>query len=104
MILTAFAEAIASAFLLAGAPATDAITGQPLLESLNPRALELFDREPVLKAWALRSYDRNHDGWLTLYEAQAAADSFRDVADGNRDGRVSMTEYAAALDFIRARY
>ena len=72
--------------------------------SVNPRANELFDREPVLKAWALRIYDRNHDGWLTLYEAQAAADSFRDIADGNRDGRVSLSEYAAAIDFVRARY
>ena len=72
--------------------------------SVNPRANELFDREPVLKAWALRIHDRNHDGWLTLYEAQAAADSFRDLADGNRDGRVSVSEYAAAIDFVRARY
>lgn len=78
---------------------------QPVRQaSVNPRANELFDREPVLKAWALRIYDRNHDGWLTLYEAQAAADSFREIADGNRDGRVSVSEYAAAIDFVRARY
>lgn len=72
--------------------------------SVNPRATELFEREPLLKGWALRIYDRNHDGWLTSFEAQAAADSFRDIADGDRDGRVSVGEYAAALDFIRARY
>ena len=78
---------------------------QPIRDaSINPRANELFDREPVLKAWALRIHDRNRDGWLTLYEAQAAADSFRDIADGNRDGRVSVSEYAAAIDFVRARY
>ena len=71
---------------------------------LNPRANELFDREPVLKAWALRIHDRNHDGWLTLYEAQTAANSFREMADGNDDGRVSVSEYAAAIDFVRARY
>ena len=96
--------ALLPTFLLAPAYAGAQPVPPARQTSINPRANELFDREPVLKAWALRIYDRNHDGWLTLYEVQAAADSFRDVADGNRDGRVSMTEYAAALDFIRARY
>ncbi len=70
----------------------------------NPRAHELFDREPLLKQWALRFHDRNRDGWLTLYEAQPAAEAFREIADENRDGRVSVREYRAALDFIRVRY
>lgn len=72
--------------------------------SVNPRANELFDREPLLKSWALRIYDRNHDGWLTSFEAAAAAEGFRGVADADRDGRVSLREYDAALEFIRARY
>lgn len=72
--------------------------------SVNPRANELSDREPLLKSWALRLHDRNHDGWLTSFEAAAAAESFREVADADRDGRVSLREYDAALEFIRARY
>ena len=43
--------------------------------SFNPRANELFDRDPVLNAWAVRSFDRNHDGWLTLFEAQPGISS-----------------------------
>ena len=70
----------------------------------NPRAHELFDRDPVLKLWAIQRFDENHDGWLTSYEAQAAAEAFRDIADENRDGQVSVGEYSAAVDFIRARY
>ena len=45
--------------------------------------------------------------WLPIggeLEAAAAAESFRDVADADRDGRVSLREYGAALEFIRARY
>jgi hypothetical protein len=74
------------------------------LASLNPRVLELFDREPQLKQWALRIFDRNRDGWLTLFEAQSAANEFRDIADEDGDGQVSVREYSAALDFIRVRY
>ena len=96
---------LSAALLLSLAPVVEAPPATQVHKAaLNPRANELFDREPVLKAWALRSYDANHDGWLTLYEAQGAAESFRNIADGNRDGRVSTSEYAAALDFIRARY
>jgi hypothetical protein len=71
---------------------------------INPRAAELFDREPRLKEWALRVHDRNRDGWLTLYEAHVAAMAFREIADGNSDGQVSVSEYRAGLDFVRARY
>jgi hypothetical protein len=72
--------------------------------SVNPRAHELFERDPALMQWALRLYDGNRDGWLTLFEAQAAADGFQDIADENRDGKVSVREYGAAVEFIRVRY
>ena len=63
----------------------------------------LFDRDPTIKAWAVRLYDSNHDGWLTLYEAQPALAAFEDLADGNRDGRVTTYEYDRAREFIEAR-
>ena len=72
--------------------------------SFNPRASELFDRNPVLNDWAVRRYDRNHDGWLTLFEAQPALAAFKDLADSNHDGRVTTREYEAAVAFIRARW
>ena len=72
--------------------------------AFNPRASELIESDPTLKDWAVRIYDSNHDGWLTLYEAQPAAAAFRDIADSDRDGRVTVREYQSAVDFIRARY
>lgn len=91
---------------LALAAAAAAPAGLPAVEASipNPRAIELFDREPPLKAWALKTYDSNHDGWLTSFEAQTAADAFRTLADNDGDGHVTMTEYRAALAFIAARY
>lgn len=76
----------------------------PPSEPINPRASELFERAPALKAWAIRFHDRNGDGWLTAGEASEAAAAFRTMADADRDGRVTTGEYAAALAFIRARY
>jgi hypothetical protein len=72
--------------------------------SLNPHATELFDRDAGLKAWALRRYDRNHDGWLTLYEAQPALAEFKAIADADRDGRVTTYEFARAKAFVAARW
>ena len=72
--------------------------------SLNPRAVELVDSNPVIKGWALRQYDSNHDGWLTVYEAQPAVKAFEDIADENRDGSVTVSEYQAAIDYLRSRY
>ena len=69
----------------------------------NPYANELFDRDAMLKAWAVRSYDTNRDGWLTSYEAQSAVAAFKDLADGDRDGRVTTYEYDRAKEFIAAR-
>ena len=72
--------------------------------SFNPRANELIGSDPAIQQWALARFDRNHDGWLTLYEAQPAASAFRELADADRDGRVTVREFEAAVAFIRARY
>ncbi|MCL6683537.1 hypothetical protein [Sphingomonas alba] len=71
---------------------------------VNPNANELFDRDPELKAWALRLFDTNHDGWLTLFEAQPALAAFKEIADADKDGRVTTFEYRRAKDFVTARW
>lgn len=73
-------------------------------QAVNPNANALFDRDPVLRDWAVRRYDRNGDGWLTLYEAQPAVIAFRDIADSNADGRITVHEYRRAKEFIAARW
>ena len=72
--------------------------------AFNPRAGDLVDSDPVIRQWAVSHYDQNRDGWLTIYEAQPAAAAFRDIADENRDGDVSVREYRAAIDYLRSRY
>ena len=71
---------------------------------LNPHASELFDRDPELRAWAIKLYDHNQDGWLTLYEAQPAVVAFKEIADADRDGRVTTYEFARAKAFVAARW
>ncbi len=71
---------------------------------LNPEAAALFERDSVLREWALQFHDRNGDGWLTSFEAHAAAVAFKQIADSNRDGRVSVYEFGEGRDFIRARW
>ena len=49
-----------------------ALAGQAAIAAstaVNPNANALFDRDPTIKAWAVRLYDSNHDDWLTLFEA-----------------------------------
>ena len=70
---------------------------------VNPNANAFLDRDPVIKQWAVRTYDSNRDGWLTLYEAQGALAAFKDLADGDRNGRVTTDEYDRAREFIAAR-
>lgn len=90
--------------LLFGLAAQAAVAASaPVATPVNARAHDLFDRDAALKAWALRIYDANRDGWLTLYEAQPALAAFKDLADGNRDGRVTTYEYDRAKEFIAAR-
>jgi len=54
--------------------------------------------------WALKFYDADRDILLEPGEAQAAADAFRRIADGDGDGRVTPQEYRDARAFILARY
>jgi len=72
--------------------------------AVNPRAVELFEKDWVLMQWARRVFDANHDGIISVAEAQPAAAAFRDIADGNGDGRVTPYEYDRAREFILARY
>ena len=66
-------------------------------------AVEHRQHDPTLKQWAVRIYDSNRDGWLTVYEAQPAVAAFREMADGDHDGRITGHEFDAALTFISAR-
>ena len=75
-----------------------------LSAAFNPNANELFDRDAVLKAWAISQFDSNRDGWLTLYEAQPAIAAFRQIADGDSDGRITVVEFRRAKEFIAARW
>ena len=80
------------------------LAGQAAAAAFNPHAMELFERDPELRAWALKLHDANRDGWLTLYEAQPAIRMFKDIADADRDGRVTPYEYRRAKDFVAARW
>ena len=70
--------------------------------SFNPRAGEFVESDPTIKQWALRIYDGNHDGWLTLYEAQPAVAAFREVST-MRKSQVSMMVWTASrsMGFVR---
>ena len=73
-------------------------------EALNPRALDVLEADPALKRWAVERFDANGDGWLTLFEAQPAVQAFRELADADRNGRVTTIEFERAVAFVRARY
>lgn len=89
---------IAPLFLFAAAQAE-----QPVAASVNPAAVELFERDWILMQWAKRRFDANGDGMISIVEAQPAAAEFRAIADGNADGRVTPYEYDRAREFILAR-
>ncbi len=72
--------------------------------AFNPNANALFDRDEILHAWAVEHYDRNGDGWLTLYEAQPALQEFKAIADSDGDDRITTAEYRRAREYIVARY
>lgn len=71
---------------------------------VNPRAIELFERDAKLMQWGLSFFDTDRDGRLSIREADSAAMQFKLIADGDRDGRVTPTEYRSARDFIVARW
>ena len=70
----------------------------------NPKAIELFERDPRLMDWALGTFDSNADGHLSIREADRAAREFKTIADGDTNGQVTPTEYRAARDFVIARW
>ena len=86
--------------------AASAAGAQSRLPSLGPTpaALQIFERDWVLMNWALKYYDADRDILLEPNEAQAAAEAFRRIADGDGDGRVTQQEYRDARAFILARY
>ena len=89
---------LAALLMIAG---TDPYGGYSLV---NPKAIELFERDPQLHSWALARFDSNGDGRLSIFEADPAAKEFKTIADGDTDGRVTPSEYRSARDFITARW
>jgi hypothetical protein len=71
---------------------------------VNPRSIELFERDPRLMDWALSRYDKDGDGYLSIMEADSAARKFKRIADSDSDGQVTPAEYRSARDFIVARW
>ena len=71
--------------------------------SLNPQAAAMFERDPVLRAWAVSRFDYNQDGWLTLYEVRSAVAALKGIADTDRDGRVTQAEFVRARAGLRPR-
>jgi hypothetical protein len=92
--------------ILLAAAAQGGQEAQPsaLEASFNPRAVELFERDWVLNQWAKRRFDVNGDGIISVEEAQPASLAFKEIADGDGDGRVTTYEYERAREFILARY
>jgi len=84
--------------------ASTPVLAQPQRLQPTPAALQIFERDWVLMNWALKFYDADRDILLEPGEAQAAADAFRRIADGDGDGRVTPQEYRDARAFILARY
>lgn len=96
------AIALAAALAAQAVPANSAAADDFRLA--NPRAIELFEREPRLMRWALAGFDADLDGHLSILEADKAAAEFKRMADGDRDGRVTPYEYRSALEFVVARW
>jgi len=71
---------------------------------VNPRAIELFEADPKLMDWALARFDKDHDGYLSIMEADDGATEFKSIADADRNGQVTPAEYRSARAFIVARW
>jgi len=83
-----------------GAPADDSDD----YRLVNPKAIELFETDNRLMDWALANFDKDHDGYLSIMEADEAARVFKRIADGDGDGQVTPAEYRSARAFIVARW
>jgi hypothetical protein len=90
--------------LMTASAAAPAQQVTPASSRVAPRALSIFERDWVLMNWALKSFDTDRDILLSPVEAEAAGRAFRQIADGNGDGRITPEEYRAARAFILARY
>lgn len=80
------------------------LASQPPTQRPTPAALQLFEKDWVLMNWALKYFDKNGDFLLEPDEAEAAAATFRRIADTNHDGRITPEEYRAARALIMAQY
>ena len=89
---------------IVAAPALAQQHPTPASAPVTPQARELFEKDWVLMNWALKFYDSNRDILLSADEVRAAAGRFREMADSNRDGRITTEEYRSARAFILARY
>lgn len=97
LIIAAFAVATA-----APAIAQTPTAAQPV--QAVPASLVLFEQDWVLKDWALRNFDADKDVILSADEAAKAAAAFKQLADGDGDGRVTRDEFRRGRAFILARY
>jgi hypothetical protein len=101
---------VAVAVLIAGARPAAAATPPAPRDPPPPTAAQtaatvaLFRRDRVLMNWALRFFDTDGDVTLSPTEAAAAAAAFRKLADVDRDGRITPTEYQLARHYILTRY
>jgi hypothetical protein len=86
------------------ASSAPALAQTPASVPANPRASELFQSDWVLMDWALRFHDRDRNAELSAAEADAGARAFKDMADADRDGRVTPREFASAREFLFARF
>lgn len=92
--------------LFAGASQASAAPKRPPGPSSQESAatLALFRSDRILMNWALRFFDANGDSELSPAEAAAAAANFRKLADVDRNGRITPTEYRLARRYILKRY
>jgi hypothetical protein len=104
LVYLGWAAAAQAQFDSATADQRRAETAAATVPELNPRAVELFDRDWVLHRWGLRFFDQNADRLMSVAEANAAAARFKQIADGDGDGRVTPYEYDRAREFLIARY
>jgi hypothetical protein len=85
------------------APRADGTPHSNPMRAQTSAALALFQRDWVLMNWALRFFDADGDISLSPKEAAAAAAAYRKLADVNRDGRITPTEYRIARQYIMTR-